>query len=266
MSPSRGSSSLLALSLCAVLAAGCGGTDRTGEATTAESGGPSPPASARARATAYAKAVNLRASDVPYFEALEDEAEDDPGREARNDRELRECVGEGGFQKPLAEVSSAEYGTQVPGEALQVSSSVEVAADPAEALRGLRLIRTRRAERCLRRVFVAAAEEEESSTAEVRRVSVSRLDSPAPEIDDGFAFRFTAAVLVHPSSSELTAYRPAAESGPSAAVKVYADILGFVVGPASITITATGVSAPVARNLERNLLVVLHERALQARP
>ena len=42
-------------------------------------------------------------------------------------------------------------------------------------------------------------------------VSVSRTRFPAADIEDGFAYRFAASVTVHRSTSELTAYRPAAD-------------------------------------------------------
>ena len=53
---------------------------------------------------------------------------------------------------------------------------------------------------------------------------------------------------------------------PARTLKVYVDILGFAVGPVEVTLTATGIPAPVSKNLERNLLGVLHERASEPRP
>jgi hypothetical protein len=227
--------------------------------------GPSAEALAKVRAADYARAVNLRASDVPYFESIPDEDEEDRKEAERRDRELMSCVGVEEEPDPLAEVKSPEFGTDAPGELLRVGSTVEVGADAEQAMRELRLIRSRRAERCLRRVYVSAIEEEESSTAEVSDVSLARVRFPAPDVEDGFAYRFSASVTVHRSTSELSAYRSAAEPA-SLTVKVYVDILGFVVGPTSVSLTATGAPAPVGRALERNLLGVLHERATEHRP
>jgi hypothetical protein len=163
-------------------------------------------------------------------------------------------------------VESPTYGTEAPGEALDVASSVEVVLDAEEAARQLKLVRSRLAERCLRSVYVSAFEEEESSTAEVHGASVVRVPYPDPEVEDGFAYRFKASVTVHAPTSQLSAFRPAAEPEASQTLKVYVDILGFAVGRAEVTLTATGIPSPVSKNLERNLLGVLHERASEGRP
>jgi hypothetical protein len=249
---------LVAICLAGAAGLACGGDD--------EGSGPSAEALAKVRASDYARAVNLHASDVPYFEPIPDEEEEDPEEERRHDRELMRCVGAEEDPEPLAEVKSPEFGTDSPGELLRVASTVEVGADAERAARELKLIRSRRAEHCLQRVYASAIEEEESSTAEVSDASVSRVRFPAPDIEDGFAYRFSASVTVHRSTSELTAYRPAAEPDASLTVKVYLDIIGFVVGPASVSLTATGVPTPVSRTLEHNLLRVLHERATERTP
>ena len=249
---------LVAICLVGVAGLACGSED--------EGSGPSAEALAKVRASDYARAVNLRASDVPYFEPIPDEDEEDPEAARRHDRELMRCVGVEEDPEPLAEVKSPEFGTDSPGELLRVASAVEVGADPERAARELKLIRSRRAERCLQRVYASAIEEEESSTAEVSDASVSRVRFPAPDIEGGFAYRFSASVTVHRSTSELTAYRLATESDASLTVKVYVDIIGFLVGPASVSLTATGAPTPVSRTLEHNLLRVLHERATERAP
>jgi hypothetical protein len=252
---------LVAVCLTGAAGLACGG-DAGGEGST----GSSAEALARVRASDYARAVNLHASDVPYFEPIPDSEEEDPTEARKHDRELMKCVGVEEDPEPLAEVKSPEFGTDSPGELLRVASAVEVGADAKRAAKELKLIRSRRAEHCLQRVYASAIEEEESSTAEVRDVSVSRVRFPAPDIEDGFAYRFTASVTVHPSTSELTAYRPAAEPNASVTVRIYVDIIGFVVGPTSVSLTATGVPTPVSRTLEHNLLRVLHERAAERTP
>jgi hypothetical protein len=254
----------LALGLAAVVGLGCG-SGGSGDGTI----GTSAEALAKVRASDYASAVNLHAADVPYFERIPDEEdEEDPGEELRRDRELKRCIGAAGDLEAgrIAEVDSSTYGTQSPGELLRVQSSVEVVAGAGDAVRELRLFRSRRAERCLQRVYVSALEEDESGTAEVRRVSLSRLPLPVPGIEDGFGYRFKALLTVHPQTSELSAYRPGAPQSTPQSVEVYVDILGFVAGRAEVTLTATGAPAPVSKNLKRNLLRLLHERALARRP
>jgi hypothetical protein len=250
---------LVAICLAGVAGLACGG-DEEG------SSGPSAEALAKVRASDYARAVGLHASDVPYFKSIPNEEEEDPEEARKHDRELMRCVGVEEDPEPLAEVKSPEFGTDSPGELLRVASTVEVGANADRAAQELKLIRSRRAERCLQRVYASAIEEEESSTAEVSDASVSRIRFPAPDIEDGFAYRFAATVTVHRSTSELTAYRPAAEPNASVKVRIYVDIIGFVVGPASVSLTATGVPTPVSRTLERNLLRVLHQRATERTP
>ena len=68
---------LVAICLAGVAGLACGGEDG-GEGST----GPSAEALAKVRASDYARAVNLRAADVPYFEPIPDDEEEDP-KEAR---------------------------------------------------------------------------------------------------------------------------------------------------------------------------------------
>jgi hypothetical protein len=257
----RAPASILAVALSAAVGLGCGAGDSTDGTS-----GASAEALARVSAADFARGVNLRASDVPYFESQPDEGEEDPRQRHRQEQELLRCIGVKESDDSLADVESPTYGTESPGELLNVASSVEVVLGAEEAARQLKLFRSRRSERCLRSVYVSAVEEEESSTTEVRNASVTRVRFPAPEIEDGFACRFTASVIVHAPTSQLSAYRPAAEPKAAQTLKVYVDILGFAVGPVEVTLTATGIPAPVSKNLERNLLGVLHARASERRP
>jgi hypothetical protein len=252
---------ILGVALSAAVGLGCGAGDSTDGTS-----GASAEALARVRAADFARGVNLRASDVPYFEPQPDEGEEDPRQRHRQEQELLKCIGVKESDDSLADVESPTYGTETPGELLNVASSVEVVLGAVEAARQLELFRSRHSERCLRSVYVSAVEEEESSTTEVRNASVTRVRFPAPEIEDGFAYRFTASVIVHAPTSQLSAYRPAAEPKAAQTLKVYVDILGFAVGPVEVTLTATGIPAPVSKNLERNLLGALHARASEHRP
>jgi hypothetical protein len=256
----RAPASILAVALAAAVGLGCGAGDSTDGTS-----GASAEALSEVRAAELARGVNLRASDVPYFEVQPDE-EEDPREKRRQDRELQKCIGVGGSEESLAAVDSPTYGTESPGEFLNVASSVEVVRGAEVAARQLRLVRSRRAECCLQSVYASALEEDESRTAEVRGASVARLRFPAPGIEDSFAYRFSASVAVHAPTSQLSAYLPAAEPDASQTLKAYVDILGFAVGRVEVTLTATGIPTPVSRNLERNLLGVLHERASERRP
>ena len=203
----RAPASILAVALAAAVGLGCGAGDSTDGTS-----GASAEALARVRAAEFARGVNLRASDVPYFEVQPDE-EEDPREKRRQDRELQKCIGVGDAEESLATVDSPTYGTESPGEFLDVASSVDIVGGAGEAARQLRFVRSRRAESCMQSVYAGALRQDESSTAEVRGASVARVRFPAPGIQDSFAYRFTASVTVHAPTSQLSAYRPAAEPG-----------------------------------------------------
>jgi hypothetical protein len=257
----RAPASILAVALSAAVGIGCGAGDSTDGTSPASAA-----AGAKASAADLARSVNLRASDVPYFEPQPDE-EEDPREGRRQDRELQRCIGvDESEEESLASVESPTYGTESPGEFLDVASSVEVVRGSGEADRQLRLIRSRRAERCMRSVYARALRQDESRTAEVRGASVTRVRFPATGVGDSFGYRFIASVTVHAPTSQLSAYRPAEEPGAPQTVKAYVDLLGFAEGRVEVTLTATGIPAPVSKNLESSLLGVLHERASRARP
>jgi hypothetical protein len=48
---------------------------------------------------------------------------------------------------------------------------------------------------------------------------------------------------------------------PRHATRIYSDALGFVYGPAEVSLYATGVGTPVASATERHLLSLLYGRA-----
>lgn len=253
---------LVALAALSALAGGCGGGEGTGGTTSAAKA----EAIEKVGAADYAREVNLRASDVPYFEQSDDEEEEDPEVETRRETGLERCLGvEFDSDEDLASVDSPTFESQLAGGLIEVSSTVSVGPDEDEVARELALLRSRLAERCLRRYFLELLEEEETPSAEASGSELKRIPFPDPEIDDAFAYRFGTTVTVHPDTSAPVAYRPAA-TPPSRSVDIYIDLVGFVVGPASVTLTAVGAPTPVSRTLERNLLALLHERATAASP
>jgi hypothetical protein len=263
MTPSRSLAPLLAGCLSALALTGCGGGSE-GRSTPEE-------ALAKVRASDFARSVNLHASDVPYFEPIPEEEEEGPREERRRERRLERCLGFEDAQEPLVEVESETYGTDSPGELLRVQSSVSVLEDAAQAAEEVRGLLGDRAVGCFEKIYVKALEEDEPSDAEVRGASVSRIADPGGgDIEDDFGYRFYAKVTVQGDSSQLTAYGPTAEPAgdlaESLTIPIYIDIVGFVSGRAAVSLVATGAPSPVSRNLERNLLGVLHERATSRRP
>ena len=78
------------MTIVAICLAGAAGLACGGEATAHR---PSAEALAKVRASDYARAVNLHASDVPYFEPIPDEDEEDREEAEKRNRELMTCVG-----------------------------------------------------------------------------------------------------------------------------------------------------------------------------
>ena len=154
---------------------------RDGQSACGSSGdgstGASAEALAKVRAADYARAVDLTHPMSPDFESIPTRTK--TAEAEKRDRELMTCVGVEEEPDPLAEVNRPIC-TDAPGELLRVGSTVEVGADARAGHAGIQAHRSRRAERCLRRVYASAIEEEESSTAEVSDVSLSRVRFPAP--------------------------------------------------------------------------------------
>lgn len=250
-----------ALLLGALALAGCGSVRRPLGLIEA------PPASPSARAADYARAVNLKRRDLPYFKAEdEDEADRHPRRERRSERRLERCIGiTDDGEEPLADVSSPSFSAVSPPAYLSIQSSVEVEPDLKGAARGVRLMRSAKVAGCLRRVYIPALEALGSGAVEINKVSISRLRPPLPGVRLSYGYRVDALATVTTPTGELTAYRPAVEAPQSRTLPMHLDLLSFIVGPASVQLTATAMPTPASRILERNLLRRLHARAVALR-
>jgi hypothetical protein len=263
--PGHLAAALLALS-SGVLWAGCGGGGHIAPLDRFD--GAEPP-SARERALAYARAVNLRASDFPYFKAMPEESHGDRRDEHRLDREIAECVGGGALSEEgdtLAKVPSSTYGTAGSAGLLTVQSEVEVVRDADVTARRSALYRNRHVRACLERVVGPALEEQGSAEAEIERVSIAWRSSPLPGLDWSFGYRIRASISSS-GAAHLAAYAPASPPVSAAAtVPLYLDLLAFHVGRGEISLVATGAPTPVSKLLERNLLRLLRDRAEALRP
>ncbi len=227
-----------------------------------------PVASPSVRAAAYARAVNLKQADLPYFEAQEEEqSARDRRRERIRGREFERCVGaEDEGDRTLAEASSPDFTATSPPGYLSIQSSVAVAPSSRGAARAVRLMRSSRVENCMRQVYVPGLEELEPDGVEIRHVSFSRLRPPLPGVKLSFGFRMDAITVVSSPTAQLSAYRPAVEAPRTVTLPMHIDLFSFIVGPASIELTATAMPTPAARVLERNLLRRLHSRAVALAP
>src|SRR5271156_4403943 len=118
-----------------VKSAGTPGAATTTHHAKARPAKPSPQVSpARARALAFARAVNLTANDLPGFSASsEHEAKHEDATEKRATQELHACAGESGAHPELAEVSSKSFERKAGIASQSVSSSVTVESTAAAA-------------------------------------------------------------------------------------------------------------------------------------
>ncbi len=216
-----GSTSVL-LALTAGALPGCAGAHASGRTTATV-------AVTQASALAFARTVNLRASDQPEMEALGPERPA-PSLEASNPAFAR-CDGEISPDRIVANIRSTLLSTAGERQRRIMLSRVTVLPSEALARRNLAAFSDPRGLRCARR----------SGT------SISALSIPLP--GGGHA---TGQRIVAPSAG------PTHELG-------YHDIAGFVYGPTEIVLTAAGFSHPVATQTEQRLLGVLLRRAAEAR-
>jgi hypothetical protein len=236
---------LLVLAGCGALLAACGSSHpaartRSPEAAGTAAGGLS---LTRSRALAAARAVNLTASDLPGFTASPGKQAETP-RERRLERGLLRCVGPLGSNAKLAEASSAGFELKRGILQLGVSSEVSVAATPALASQTLAAIRSAHVRGCFARYLDALLRGQRNAGAAIGPVSIASGTPPASGTAGGFGWRVTATLAVR-----------------GIKVSFYLDILGFVYGPASVTLFSTGVVEPFPAAAQQRLFGVLLRRA-----
>jgi hypothetical protein len=130
-----------------------------------------------------------------------------------------------------------------------VKSDVEVKPSAALAARDAAAIQSGRGLDCIKRLLQRVAERPILSTTRIsRKVAVHSLPSPLPVANGGFDIRI---VLT------ISAARPEGQLS----VCSYFDALGFVSGPAEVTLTATHSTQPPSAETEHRLLELLYSRA-----
>jgi hypothetical protein len=245
---------LLALVLaCASLSAcGKGGSASTASHTPAVTGtstsGQVGQPSTKAQALTFAHAVNLTATDVPGFIATPKQ-HSTSASERRLERELRRCTGAQesevlGSRNAVAEVSSPDFELKHGILDLSVSSEVSVAQSAAQAAGSLPAIHSERVRACVSRYLTQLLKSQHTGAAAVTGVSIASGTPPAPGTSGGFGWRITAKL----------AYR-------GIRLNFYLDILGFVDGPAQVTLTSSGALRPFPARAEEELFSLLLARA-----
>jgi len=198
------------------------------------------------RADAFARAVNLTAVDVPGFTPSAKDREAESPTEQGLQRRLDRCMGAAGGLGVSGGGAHSSPSFTRRGRVLDetVSSSVGFAPTAADAAGELRLLRSARAQGCLASYLDLLFKGKRYGGGAIQRVSIAQGTPPAPGTSGGFGWRITAAVNVHGLSAPF-----------------YVDILGFVYGPAEVTLLSSGALIPFPAHAEEQLFRLLVARA-----
>jgi hypothetical protein len=238
----------------AVLLGACGSAGHLMTATTTRAAtATSPPSDThvgsatqltKAQAIAFARAVNLTTADVPGFTATKRAHEHETAAEKRFEREMVRCAGALSANEKLVESNSPKFkhGHEIPE--LNVSSEVSVARTPALAAKELAAIRSAHARTCLSRYLDRLFKGKEFHGASISPVSIYSGTPPAPGTSGSFAWRIEVKFTVH-----------------AIKIPLYLDILGFVYGPAQVSLFSSGFAAPFPAASQQHLFSLLVERA-----
>jgi hypothetical protein len=243
---------LALLPACAPLSA-CGKGDYTGATVTTSTAhaakAPRANSPTNAQALAFAHAVNLTAADVPGFTPSHKQ-NSESAAERRLQQQLRDCGGAAGERAlqhsrgTLAEASSPDFELHRGVLALTVSSEVSVSHTSAEAAATLAAIRSPRLRACFSRYLSSLLKSQHYSGATVVGVSIASGSPPAPGTTGGFGWRVTATLAIR-----------------GIHVSFYFDILGFIDGPAQVTLDSSGTVRPFPARAQEQLYSQLLARA-----
>jgi hypothetical protein len=225
------------------------GTQASAAATSTAPTGAAPTGAAvtRQQALAFAHAVNLTPADVPGFTATTKHDANSSG-EKRLEREMLQCAGIARTEKSIAEQGSKNF--QLKHDILDfgVSSEVGVQASAAQASQGLAAIRSAHVRDCFSRYISRLFKGQKFGGATVGPVSIQSGTPPAPGTSGGFGWRVTATFMVH-----------------GVRVPIYLDFLGFVDGPAEVTLLSSGLLRPFPAEVQQRLFSLLLKRAKEHR-
>jgi hypothetical protein len=199
----------------------------------------------KAQAVAFAHAVNLTAADVPGFKISLSHAHE-TAAEKRLEHEMLRCVGALGSNHGIVEMSSGEYERETSAVDESVQSEVSVARTPALAARELAAIRgaASHVRACLSHYLNLLFKSRRYDGATVSPVSITQGTPPAPGATGSFAWRIATTITLR-----------------RVAVPVHINILGFVDGPAEVSLFTAGVPQPFPPATEERLFSLLLARA-----
>jgi hypothetical protein len=238
------------LAVLVAILAGCGsaGHKTAGAAKLRQSHGAAARAPTRAQALAFARAVNLTAADLPGFRHSP-KHDSETQREKRFSERLRRCAGVRGSDSgrtggALAEQDSGSFRLRRDVLELSVSSEVSVARRADLAARELAVIRSRRVRDCFASYLNLVLRSERHGGATLKPVSIQAGTPPAPGAAGSFGWRITEPFTVR-----------------GVRLSLYVDILGFVIGPARVTLVSSGAVRPFPAQIQQRLFALLLARA-----
>jgi hypothetical protein len=243
---------LLVLACAGGLLAACGGNGQPrAHSTTVVHSGTTPSGSpTRAQALAFAHAVTLTAADVPGFSVSSDH-EGESAREQRLERAMLRCAGAPstgkGASAPqgLAQESSKDFNLKHGILSLGVTSEVSVAQTSALARKELAALRSARVRGCFSHyIDLVLKGQQYGGGASIGHVSIQSGTPPAPGMTGSFGWRVSAALTVD-----------------RIRIPFYLDFLGFVDGPAQVTLLSSGVPRPFPADAQQRLFSLLLSRA-----
>ena len=207
----------------------------------------------KGQALAVARAVNLRARDLPpVFRVAPPEHEHNTAAEKRLEREMLRCAGARSAQEErageLAEAGSPEFKLEHDGLADSVSSSVSVARTAATTARELAAIRSAHARGCISRYLDRLFKGRTFSGAHASPFTIAAGTPPAPGATGSFGWQISTTI-----STTVNAHR--------IAIPIYLDILGFVYGQTQVTLMSSGVVEPFPAATQERLFSLLLARA-----
>jgi hypothetical protein len=231
-----------ALGLCGGLA-GCAGAGRHKATRTGHTHAAIAVSPTRARAEKFARAVNLTRADVPGFAAAPRNQGETPQEKHLRGR-LRACVGPVRYGEGLLEAQSPSFKLKRGILDFGVSSEVAVARTAASAAAELATIRQQRVRRCFSSYLDHLLASQRRRGARLSPVSIAGGTPPAAGADGSFGWRVIASFSVQ-----------------NLKVSLYVDILGFVVGPARVTLVSSGLLQPFPALVQQRLFGLLLARA-----
>jgi hypothetical protein len=200
----------------------------------------------KARAAAYAQAVNLRAGDLPEMKVT---APKHQGKAVGGqEHELATCDGGPNPHLLISRIKSPTFSGAVEGEYEQIRSTVEVQPTEAIAAKNDAVVLGHRGFACIARFLPRQFAETSRGRFRHGRVTVSRLPTPLPYVKGSFGIEIATTIIN-------------AGGVPQPPIPFYVDQFGFVSGSTEISLTAIGAPQPAPTETAERLMSLLYSRA-----